>query len=258
VVNGGKARGNILMCDKMLMIINRIVMKIACITLLILFSVCCRAQTFVSEKNDSTVITEYNDGKLWVYRNVDNFIVGLACYEAGDGYGRYYQINVFVKNLTDVESVFDPSEISSRIVKNDGDTVELEVYTSEEFQKKVARSQTWALALYGLSTGINAGMAGYSNTYSSNGSIYTTYNANAAFQANMLASNQILTMGRLMEDERKVKECGYLKITTIRSGEGIIGYMNMKRKKGNYLFVDISLNGRVFSFAWDVSKKKRG
>lgn len=52
-------------------------MKIGCITILILFSVCCRAQTLVSEENDSTVITEYNDGKLWVYRNVDNFIVGI-------------------------------------------------------------------------------------------------------------------------------------------------------------------------------------
>ena len=41
------------------------------------------AQTFVDE-NDSTVITEYNDGKLWVYRQTNAAVVGLTCYEEKD------------------------------------------------------------------------------------------------------------------------------------------------------------------------------
>ena len=57
------------------------------------------------------------------------------------------------------------------------------------------------MALYGISAGINAGTAGYSTSYStsysSNGYAYTTitnhYDANAAYQANVASTNQMLT-----------------------------------------------------------------
>lgn len=75
----------------------------------------------------------------------------------------------------------------------------------------------------------------YSTTYSPNGLPYTTvtqhYDANAAFQANMVASHQIQTLGNMMKNEREVKEQGYLKMNTIHPGECIVGYMNIKRKK---------------------------
>ena len=56
------------------------------------------------------------------------------------------------------------------------------------------------MALYGISAGINAGTAGYSTSYStsysSNGYAYTTitnhYDANAAYQANVASTNQML------------------------------------------------------------------
>lgn len=123
-----------------------------------------------------------------------------------------------------------------------GDTLQMVVYTNETFQKKIKRSQAWAMALYGFSAGLNAGMAGhstsYSTSYSSNGYTYTTatyhYDANAAYQANMAAQYQIMTLGKMMENDKKVKEQGYLKKTTIHPGESIVGYMNIKRKKGGF------------------------
>ncbi len=60
----------------------------------------------------------------------------------------------------------------------------------------------------------------------------------------------------MMADERVIKEQGYLKKTTIHPGERIAGYMNIKRKKGNDLIVNILLNGCVYSFEWNVNKKK--
>lgn len=120
------------------------------------------------------------------------------------------------------------------------------------------------MALYGFSAGFNAGMAGhstsYSTSYSSNGYAYTTvthhYDANAAYQANMAASYQMQTLRNMMENDRTVKEQGYFKKTTVHSGESIVGYMNIKRKRGKILTVDIPVNGYVYSFDWDVSKKK--
>ena len=89
--------------------------------------------------------------------------------------------------------------------------------------KKIKRSQAWAMALYGISAGINAGTAGYSTSYStsysSNGYAYTTitnhYDANAAYQANVASTNQMLTLGQMMIMTELLREQGYLKTTTI-------------------------------------------
>lgn len=120
------------------------------------------------------------------------------------------------------------------------------------------------MALYGISAGLNAGTAGYSTSYSTsyspNGFAYTTitqhYDANAAYQANIASTNQILTLGQMMENNRTIREQGYLKTTTVYPGEAIVGYMNIKRKKGKLLTVSIPIKDYIYSFSWDVKKKK--
>jgi len=57
-----------------------------------------------------------------------------------------------------------------------------------------------------------------------------------------------------MDHDREIKRQGYLKKTTVHPNEGIIGYMNIKRKKGKILTINIPINGYVYSFDWDVSK----
>ena len=237
-------------------------MKIVYSLLLLCLVTICQAQTFVS--SDSTIVTEYRDGKLWAYQNIDGLVIGITSYEAKDNYGKYYQINVFVKNIADTSILFNPDEIHAQLVNNRNDTISLEVYTNEEFQKKVSRSQGWAMALYGLSSGLNAGMAGYTTSYSTSyaggipyTSVTTSYNANAAYQANMASTNQIIALGKMMEDDRINKEHSYLKITTLHPSEGFIGYMNIKFKKGRLLTVYIPLGERLYSFAWNVSKKNK-
>lgn len=56
-------------------------------------------------------------------------------------------------------------------------------------------------------------------------------------------------------DDKKAKEQGYLKLNTIHAGEAIIGYMNIKRKRGCSMIVNIPINGKIYSFEWDVAKK---
>lgn len=60
-----------------------------------------------------------------------------------------------------------------------------------------------------------------------------------------------------MADDRNTKSQGYLRITTIHPNEGIIGYMNVKRKNGLLMTVNIPVGGQVYSFDWDVTKKKK-
>jgi hypothetical protein len=117
--------------------------------------------------------------------------------------------------------------------------------------KKVKNAQAWSMALLGVSAGLNAGMAGYQTTYT------TTYNYAAASAANMAATTQMMTLSKLMADDRNTKSQGYLKITTVHPGEGIIGYMNIKRKRGLTMKVNIPVDEKVFSFDWDVMKRKK-
>jgi len=65
-----------------------------------------------------------------------------------------------------------------------------------------------------------------------------------------------MTLRNMMSDEKKTIAQGYLKTNTIHPDEGIVGYMNIKRKKGKTMTVNIPVCNDVFAFDWDVSKKK--
>ena len=236
-----------------------------CVVIFLLLSTICKAQTFIYPQNDS-ILTEYNDGKFWAYLNKNNFVVGLSCFEEKDDYGKYYHLDIFIKNLSETPIVFQPDSVHANLLTKKDDTLKLEVYTNEEYQKKIKRSQAWAMALYGISAGINAGTAGYSTSYStsysSNGYAYTTitnhYDANAAYQANVASTNQMLTLGQMMDNDRTIREQGYLKTTTIYPDEAIIGYMNIKRKKGKILIVNIPVGDYIYNFNYlnDLPMKK--
>ena len=83
------------------------------------------------------------------------------------------------------------------------------------------------------------------------------YTPNAAYQANLVANALIATYGKMMADERVTKEQGYLKKNTIHPNEGIIGYMNIKRKKGHILTINISISGYIYPFELDVNKNNK-
>ena len=224
-----------------------------------------KAQTIVIADNDTTVMSEYNDGRIWAYRQIGDFVVGMTNYEAKDDYGKYYQIAIFIKNLGESLITFDPDKVTSSLYTKRGNTLDLQVYTYEEYMKKVKKAQAWSMALLGFSAGMNAGMAGYQTTYTTTygasgmpyTQVHTTYNYAAVSAANMAASTQMITLSKLMSDDRNTKSQGYLKITTVHPGEGIIGYMNIKKKKGQMMTVNTPIGDNVYRFDWDVTKRKK-
>lgn len=224
-----------------------------------------KAQTFIKEETDSTVMSEYNDGRIWAYRQIGDFVVGMTNYEAKDDYGKYYQIAIFIKNLGETSITFDPDKVTSSLYTKTGDKRDLQVYTYDEYMKKVKKAQAWSMALLGFSAGLSAGMAGYQTTYTTTygagrmpyTQVHTTYNYAAASAANMAATTQMMTLSKLMADDRNTKSQGYLKITTVHPGEGIIGYMNIKRERGSSMTVNIPVDEKAFSFDWDVMKRRK-
>lgn len=221
------------------------------------------AQEYVIADNDTTVLTEYNDGRLWAYRQFGNFVVGMTNYLDKDGYGKNYQILIFIKNLGETSALFDPSLVTSKLTDKYGEQEELKVYTYERYMKKIKNQQAWSMALMGFSAGMNAGMAGYQTTYTTTYGVggipytqaHTTYNYAAASAANMAATTQMMSLGKMMSDDKKTISQGYLKMTTIHPDEGIVGYMNIKHRKGKIMTVRIPIGDYVFSFNWDVQKK---
>lgn len=223
------------------------------------------AQTFIAEPNDSTSFVEYNDGKQWIYRTLNGITVGITNEEFEDGYGKYYQIGIFIKNNQDTAFIFNPEEVFAELLSSKGDTISLEVYTNEKYQNKIKKAQTLEMILYGIASGFNAASAGYTTTYSTSyspsgyisTSINRSYDANAAYQANMAANMQLQALGDRMENDRAVRVQGYLKLNTVHSGDAIIGYMNIKHKKGKSLLVSLNIGECTFSYLWDVEKKKK-
>ena len=237
---------------------------IYCLLVVISFPYHAYSQSIIVPNNDSTFISEFRDGDEWAVIARNRFVVGLGNKLIKDDYGSFYQIKIMVQNMTDTSYTFAPETISAEITNKNGKIETLDVLSNETFQKMIKRQQAWASAIIGFSTGLSAGMAGYQTSYissiNSNGYLYTqavtNYNANNSFQANILANNQLMIMSKQMEHDKKIREEGYLKKTTIYSKEGVFGFMNIKRVKGTMMKIIIPINGENYIFMWNVTKKK--
>lgn len=217
------------------------------------------SQTLIMPENDSTFVTEFREDNEFGIIAKDSIIVGVSCNPLKDDYGSFYQLNILIQNLTDSAFVFDPVEVKADLVTKSDGYEEMKVYTAQTLQKKIRRAQLWTSIAVGLNAGLSAASAGYSNSYVSTpygGYTVQTYNAGNAAMANMLATNQMILMGKQMENDRKVRDEGYLKKNTIRSGEGIYGYMLVKKQKGKEMDVTIPINGKEYTYSWSLAKKK--
>ena len=94
-------------------------------------------------------------------------------------YGKYFRVNISIKNLSGEAFLFDPSKITATYKHKKKGMVEAEVLTYSEYSKKVKRKQTWNSIAVGLGEGLSTMNAGYStsttNTRSS-GSAYGSTN----------------------------------------------------------------------------------
>lgn len=223
----------------------------------------------VSERN-----TDYQDGTPWQFYNKNGVIIALTNTIVKD-YGRWHRIDIVISNNTIIPIEFDPViNISASSTDIEGFTTDLEVWSSEEYLKKVNRSQTWAAVLMGVAEGMSNANAGYStsttnsyysgSTYGSGGygsysgtaTSYTrTYNAGAAYQAQVLSQQRMADFSNAMAEEQQIKKLGYLKRNTIYPGETISGYVHVKRIKGETVQFVIEIEKAEYIFDWKFGKR---
>lgn len=232
---------------------------------------------------------EYKDGEAWPYYINDGIMIGMTNTETND-YGKYYRIYIVLTNNSFYPIEFDPSESIAILTDKKGKTQNLEIQTAQQYDKRIRRTQMWEEALVGFANGLAASQAGYSTStttsnysghsyssgrasaygsggyaygsYSGSSSYYgsststtRTYDAAAAYQAQLAASQQMAAFSESNFQVRQNRNEGYLKRTTINPGESISGYFNIKRKKGETLDVILNIAGAEYHFPWNVNHK---
>ena len=230
--------------------------KIYILFVLHLFTGIIFAQTNIDDRK-----IEFRDGIEWQYY-INNGLKIAMTNSTVKEYGKWHKIDLMIFNNSNDVIELDPvNQLSALSTNNENVTTELEVWSSDKYLKKVRRIQNWAMALNSFSEGLNAGNAGYSNTSSlstNNGYTYsTTYNHNAAFQAQMEAQNRIANLSEKMKDELKIKQLGYLKRNTIYPGESIQGYIYIKYIKGKTLYIIFRQSDQIYKFDWNIEKKQK-
>ena len=217
--------------------------------------------------------SNYKDGVLWQFYNKNGVFIALTNTIVKD-YGKWHRIDIIIANNTMMPIDFDPvTNISAHSADYDGNITNLDVWSSDEYIRKVNRSQTWAMALMGFAEGLSTASAGYSTTttnsyysgnayaygsrgyvsggYSGTSTSYTsTYDANAAYQARVLSQKRMADFSYSMAEEQEIKELGYLKRNTIYPGETISGYVHIKRIRGEYVQFVINIEGAQYTFNW--------
>lgn len=211
--------------------------------------------------NINEMKSDYKDGVAWPYYIKNGLIVATHNTILKD-YGKWYQISIIISNHSMYPILFDPKNISSTLIKNNGENEELHVWSSDKYLKKVRRKQNWNMAMAGLASGLASYNAGYSssstNSYSTYGGYSTsqtlTYNSTEAYQQRLIESNRLANYENTLLNDRAIKQQGYLKKTTVYPGETISGYVNIKRTKGKSMEVTIDINGAKYIFPWNLSK----
>ncbi len=236
---------------------------------------------------DETPVKEYSfyykDGQpVLCYKHKGLFIAVLLSYD--NTYGKYYQANILVQNLTGKDINFDPSQITSKIQKKE-EISEAKVLTYNEYIKKVKSRQAWssfAVAFSESMAASNAGYSssttqssahGYSNSYGSAsgyvgntyGSVYGSsstyssaygtsstqkYDGAAAYSAQQNANNNV---ANYQNQQYKIKSSiseGYMKLNTIMNESEYVGYVNIAYTKADNLQLYIPINGTTYLFVW--------
>ncbi|MCD8296635.1 MAG: hypothetical protein LUC88_03585 [Prevotella sp.] len=203
----------------------------------------------------------------WVFYDKNGINVGLNLSSWG------MMLSIIITNNSMFPIHIDENDINVSFKNNKGEDKEIKVYSFAEYSKRLQQSnavdnffnalgESLAASKAGKSTSqttsIYAGTTGLGSNYSgASTSVTSSYDATAAYQARITASNRIAAYGEALDAERKIKESGYFKSTTINPGETIVGYLYAKsnnsiRVKAGLFTIELNINGVTYSNIWKL------
>lgn len=208
-------------------------------------------------------VTNFQDGTPWETYFKNGLIVSLTSSIVRD-YGKWHRIGILIVNNSTIPIEFTPeTDIVAYSADELNQTTDLPILTYDNYMKKIKRNQAWEAALMGLSEGLATAGAGYSTSTTTGYSSYggyttyttTTYNPTAAYIANQASQQRIADFAQAQENERNIKQMGYLKRYTIYPGDSICGYIYATWIKGNRVVFVINIGGAEYLFEWGFDRK---
>ena len=214
--------------------------------------------------------TLFKDGTPWQVYFKNGLTIAETTTTVND-YGKWHRIDLIISNESIAPIEFDPEQCISAfsVDKKERETT-LEVWSCERYMKKVNRAQKWAAIAVGLTNGLAAATAGYSSSttttngfysghsnYSGYGSVTSTtrtYDATAAYQAQIISQQRMADFSNAQWQEKQAKQIGYLKKNTIYPGETISGFVHIKRVKGKSVYITITIKGAEYIYGWNYGK----
>lgn len=236
---------------------------------------------------DDTPVKEYGyyykDGRPIYYYKYKGVTVAVFLY-GDNNYGKYYQANILVSNLSGKDLNFNPDLITARMQKKE-EVFPAQVLSYNEYMKKVQRRQNWNAFAVAFSESMAASNAGYSssasstrssgyssttgsasgyvgNTYGSvygssttYGSTYSTtysqsYDGAAAYAAQQNANRNVANYQYQQYSIKKSLSEGYLRLNTLSNETEYVGFINIPYKKVDNLEIVIPFYDTKFVFVW--------
>ena len=206
---------------------------------------------------------DYRDGTPWEVYFKNGLTIALTNSIVKD-YGKWHRIDLIITNNSTTPIEFVPElNIAAYSTDNQSVTTNLSIWSCDAYMKKVKRAQTWAAIAMGFSEGLASAGAGYSTSttsgYSSRTGHFsyttTTYNATAAYYANLASQQRLANFSQALQEEKNIKQMGYLKKNTIYPGESVSGYVHVARIKGARVVFVVNIEGAEYLYEWRFDKK---
>ena len=225
------------------------------------------------------------NGQVITYIKYKGIIISTVA-QAIKQYGKYICINMNIKNLSGKSILFNPTTIQAKgYRRKTNEFFDMQVLSAREYDKTVARKQSWNNFWVALGQSMAASSAGYSssnttysgasftsgsahasgyvgNTYgyaNAYGTAYTTtygrshtttYNGAAAYAAQQQAAANYSSYANGQYSIREQLNEGYVKMNTIRNEVEYCGYFNIKYKKLDNLVMTMFIDGDKFEFTY--------
>ena len=225
------------------------------------------------------------NGQVITYIKYKGIIISTVA-QAIKQYGKYICINMNIKNLSGKSILFNPTTIQAKgYRRKTNEFFDMQVLSAREYDKTVARKQSWNNFWVALGQSMAASSAGYSSsntTYSGSsftsgsahasgyvgntygyanayGTAYTTtygrshtttYNGAAAYAAQQQAAANYSSYANGQYSIREQLNEGYVKMNTIRNEVEYCGYFNIKFKKLDNLVLTMFIDGEKFEFTY--------
>ena len=213
-------------------------------------------QPLLEEPNVDERQTEYKNGVAWPYYNKNGLILGVSNSNVRDNIGNFREIRVFLVNKSMINVEIDPKNVTVYSVKKDKRT-NFELMEADEYDEKVYKKQVKnkkrSLKKKAVVTierednvsenlGASVFDAGTSNTLK-------------AFQERIISLKTLVNTNRMKYAEREHDDLGYLERTTVHPGEMVAGFLLTDDKKVDDLFVEVTIGGIKYVYAWKTEKK---